>query len=459
MKKQVESTRNRLLELQTDLSEFQNEMARKYPVSEGQSFSLAQIQKSIPKRAAIIGWIDVEVRENEYRSWGYVIRATGDVTWARVAVAADGKGSPFDRTAAFRDALVSPEGALAGFTRDAKTLWTERIEPLRAALQGVEHLIVIPSGAMLGIPVETLIDDESKTIADRYIVSYTPSATVYCWLKEQQEHKAKREPVLLVGDPPFRNEHHSAMAEDGGAPSTDDSTVNGTAGEFRFTVVRDHSALAALPRLEGTRAEVTSIAAVAKSPTVMLGEDASEKELVRMVENGTIGEFGSIHIATHALIDDRRPELSALVLSQVGLPDPLESAMKKERIIDGLVTAREIIREWNLSADIVTLSACETGLGMKAGGEGYIGFSHAFFQAGAKSLLVSLWKVEDNATSLLMKKFYELYFDDKTATKAGALKEAKNWLRSQTDENGGRPYEHPFYWSGFVLIGDDGRSN
>ncbi|UCH84934.1 MAG: CHAT domain-containing protein, partial [Candidatus Latescibacterota bacterium] len=198
---------------------------------------------------------------------------------------------------------------------------------------------------------------------------------------------------------------------------------------------------------------VTSIAAAADAPTVLLGEDASESALVQMAETGEIGQFGTIHIATHALVDDKRPERSALVLSQVGLPDPLESAMKKERIIDGLVTAREIVREWNLSADVVTLSACETGLGRKAGSEGYIGFAHAFFQAGARSLVVSLWKVDDRATSLLMQKFYEDYFDSEMKTKAGALKSAKEWVMDYKDENGTRPFEHPFYWSGFILIG------
>lgn len=138
--------------------------------------------------------------------------------------------------------------------------------------------------------------------------------------------------------------------------------------------------------------------------------------------------------------------------------------MAGTRIYDGLVTAKEIVREWDLNADLVTLSACETGLGKKVMGEGYVGFAHAFLQAGARSLLVSLWKVEDRATALLMHRFYENrlgeYRDERNArvgepmTKADALQEAKYWLRNYTDERGGHPYEHPYYWSAFTLIGD-----
>ncbi|MCK4409669.1 MAG: CHAT domain-containing protein, partial [Candidatus Eisenbacteria sp.] len=144
--------------------------------------------------------------------------------------------------------------------------------------------------------------------------------------------------------------------------------------------------------------------------------------------------------------------------------DPLEAAMAGTRIYDGLLTAKEIVREWDLNADLVTLSACETGLGKKVMGEGYVGFAHAFFQAGARSLLVSLWKVEDKATSLLMRRFYENWLGeytderiglpDEAMPKAEALREAKRWLRDYIDEYGNRPYEHPYYWSAFILIGD-----
>jgi len=152
------------------------------------------------------------------------------------------------------------------------------------------------------------------------------------------------------------------------------------------------------------------------------------------------------------------------VLSQVGLPDAYESALAGERIYDGLLSAKEIVRGWDLNADLVTLSACETGLGREVAGEGYVGFAHAFFQAGARSLLVSLWKVGDRATALLMRRFYENRrgtYDDvrdgksgEPMSKARALQEAKRYLRQYEDESGRRPYDHPYYWSAFILMGE-----
>lgn len=98
-------------------------------------------------------------------------------------------------------------------------------------------------------------------------------------------------------------------------------------------------------------------------------------------------------------------------------------------------------------------------------GEGLVGFAHAFLQKGAQSLLVSLWSVDDEATSILMERFYEnllgKYEDERAGHvgermgKAEALQEAKRYLREHTgDEQGMHPYEHPFFWAGFILIGD-----
>jgi CHAT domain-containing protein len=153
-------------------------------------------------------------------------------------------------------------------------------------------------------------------------------------------------------------------------------------------------------------------------------------------------------------------------MSQVGLPDRVEAALAGTRIYDGLITAEEVVREWDLDADLVTLSACKTGLGKEVAGEGYIGFAHAFMQSGCRNLLVSLWKVDDEATALLMRRFYENmygeYGDERDGlirepmSKARALQEAKSWLREYTDVNGAKPYRHPYYWSAFVLIGGRG---
>ena len=150
--------------------------------------------------------------------------------------------------------------------------------------------------------------------------------------------------------------------------------------------------------------------------------------------------------------------------------------------------------EWDLDADLVALSACQTALGPDGGGEGLLGFSQVLLGRGARSLLLSLWKVDDTATALLMTRFYENLLGkrdglDKPLPKAEALQEAKRWLRRlpraevealagqlargsvRADEEpypkgppqevvkpappaGDTPFAHPRYWAAFILIGD-----
>jgi CHAT domain-containing protein len=148
---------------------------------------------------------------------------------------------------------------------------------------------------------------------------------------------------------------------------------------------------------------------------------------------------------------------------------------------------------WELKAELVTLSACETALGPKAGGEGFVGFTQALLMSGTRSVVLSQWKVDDKATALLMVRFYQNLLGRRPGLsqplpKAEALREAKRWLRNLTaDEVGSevaaldrgptrklakgsggaaqgaspsakpggvRPYEHPYYWAAFVLVGD-----
>jgi CHAT domain-containing protein len=160
---------------------------------------------------------------------------------------------------------------------------------------------------------------------------------------------------------------------------------------------------------------------------------------------------------------------------------------------DGRITAEQIVRTWELDADLVVLSACESGLGRYAEGEGYLGFAQALFVKGAHSLVLSQWQVDDKATALLMTRFYQNLLGQRSGLsqplpKAAALDEAKRWLRELTADEihgelaaldrgperplaqvdgsaprdpssppgptGVRPYAHPYYWAAFLLIGD-----
>jgi CHAT domain-containing protein len=205
-----------------------------------------------------------------------------------------------------------------------------------------------------------------------------------------------------------------------------------------------------------------------------------------LARTGRMKSFRYLHFATHGESDPLSAYRSALFLA----PDPDRSGDPLALESGGKITAEQIARTWELDADLVVFSACETALGRAAGGEGYLGFAQPLFARGARSLVLSLWTADDKATALLMERFYQNLLGERPGLaaplpKAEALAEAKRWLRELTageidDERGRltladagiqpkrvlekrrpvatpasiRPYEHPYYWAGFILIGN-----
>ena len=185
----------------------------------------------------------------------------------------------------------------------------------------------------------------------------------------------------------------------------------------------------------------------------MLGEDANESALRELAASDALASFRLLHFATHALVDPDDAEASTLVLSQASLPDALGTLESGADIIDGLVSAREIIEGWRLDADLVTLSACNSARGRRVQGEGFVGFATAFLRAGARSTLASLWSVPDRATSRFMRAFHGAWAGE-GRSRALAVRTARTELRRSLDADGRRAYEHPYYWASFVLLGD-----
>jgi tetratricopeptide (TPR) repeat protein len=246
-----------------------------------------------------------------------------------------------------------------------------------------------------------------------------------------------------------------------------------------------------LERLPGTRLEVRAIAEMVgqRRCTLLLGSSASEQELDRVNAGGLLRQARIIHLATHGKVDRGRPDRSCLELAQDRLPDPVRQVRLGRKVYDGQLKVATVVREWNLDCDLVVLSACESGLGKPGGGEGLVGFAAAFLHKGARSVVLSRWRVDDNATTLLMQRFYENLLGKRKGLKkptprALALAEARKWLAAlprteaekrlgrlaggvprgtfkplptvegQRDEPGDRPFAPPRYWAAFVILGD-----
>jgi CHAT domain-containing protein/Tfp pilus assembly protein PilF len=235
-------------------------------------------------------------------------------------------------------------------------------------------------------------------------------------------------------------------------------------------------------RLPGTRREVEAIAQVFPpgAVTTILGDDARESVVQALARSSRLKDFRYLHFAAHGRDDSRSAYHTALILA----PEADRSDNPLALEADGEITAEEIARTWALDADLVVFSACESALGIQAGGEGLLGFAPPLLAKGARALVLSLWKVDDHATALLMTRFYQNLLGrrkdlPKPMPKAEALDEAKRWLRElRADQvewelaaldrgavrrrarvakgkpESPRPFEHPYFWAAFILIGN-----
>jgi CHAT domain-containing protein/tetratricopeptide (TPR) repeat protein len=181
--------------------------------------------------------------------------------------------------------------------------------------------------------------------------------------------------------------------------------------------------------LPGTQVEIARLTGLfdAQSVTTLTRADASEQRLDQLRKAGELKQFRYLHLATHGQANNVRAFDSALILTR---PDKLPEPRAGEPYLDGRLTAAEVLEYWKLDADLVTLSACESGLGRQGGGDGLLGFAQAFLSAGSRSVCLSLWQVDDTPTALLMDRFYRNLLGKreggaKPMGKAAALREAK----------------------------------
>lgn len=470
------------LEAKNQLVQFEADLVKKYQVSAGAVYPFDRIQPSIPIEAALVGWLDLKTKSSPADPrgdhWACVVRREGPPVWIKLTgTGTDGAWTESDeqRPDVARKLLGDPSAEPVG--KALEELARQRLGPLdvalaaRGGLPAVDHLIILPSPSVAGVPIEPLLEARPPGLP-RYLVTYAPSGTIFAWLWERRREAKGKEGsprrLLALGDPiPAPASRPSAPAGAVVAARDVELLLHPSRGES-FTPI------------PGTRREVQAIAALFEQKDVFLGGEASEATLADLRSRGVLAHFTVIHLATHGKMDDHTPMNSRLLLSQDRLPDPMDPAALDRPFQDGALTAGEVMNTWKLDAELVTLSACQSGLGRDGGGEGSIGFAQAFLLAGGRGLILSMWEVDDRATSLLMTRFYENWLGkrkglNKGRSKAEALREAKDWLRGLTSDMvdqeldqisrapararhgkpvAARPFEHPHYWAGFILMGD-----
>ncbi|MGH9380742.1 MAG: CHAT domain-containing protein [Thermoanaerobaculia bacterium] len=312
-----------------------------------------------------------------------------------------------DRVAAFLDLLQRP--AHPGWIMVGSRLYRDLVEPWARLLDpGIETVIIVPDRELKSLPFEALVEDRegSRMLVDRFAVAYAPSATALAELSRKAP--ATGADVLVFADP------H--------APSSGEAATR----RLHALYLEDGHDLAPIPfgRKEGRRVAAWAGA----SGHLLVGGEASEVRAKSL----PLERFRIVHFATHGLLSPNDPRRSALLMS----PDP-------DSREDGFLQAREI-EQLRLAADLVVLSACRTARDPEMAGEAMQSLAEAFFHAGARSVVGTLWDVEDAASMRLMASFHRHLAAGRG--KAEALRQAKLDAADR-----GAP---PQAWAGFVLLGE-----
>lgn len=307
-------------------------------------------------------------------------------------------------------------------TKEANAFYKKVIAPIVNDIPIGETLIFSMPAELAYVPLEFLVTefkeddspfyyDNKKFLIEDYPVSYSPSASIYVLQKQMEQVNENK--VLLVGDPQISNKDF-ALSYRGGLLKDDSFNARNIV----------------LFPLKYSKEEIQNLNSLVSNGLVLLSDNATEKNFKENASQSSI-----IHLSTHSFLHNNQP---LIIFSQ--------NEDEKE---DGFLETGEIL-QLKLNSDLVVLSSCRSGLGSVDRAEGVIGMQKSFFEAGAKSIIVSLWDVNDKYTSLFMQSFYKYLSEG--FDKSQSLRKAKLFFKQNYSAN-------PYYWSAFVLSGDISKIN
>ena len=282
-------------------------------------------------------------------------------------------------------------------TSSFNTLYDILINPIEDLVHGNE-VIIVPEGPLWLVPYAALLDHESKYLCESFSVRLIPSLTTFKLIVDSSEEQHSRTGALLVGDP--------WVAE-----------------------ITSSRGIPIMPQLQFAREEVQMIGKIIKV-TPLTGKEATKAQVLKQLSSVQL-----VHIAAHGSM-----EAGEIALT----PDPARTSLMPTKE-DYMLTMTDVLSV-HLRARLVVLSCCHSGQGeVKA--EGVVGIARAFMGAGARSVLVTLWAIDDEATLEFMKKFYYCLVEGRSSSES--LNQARKCLKES------EKFSDVKYWAPFVLIGDD----
>jgi CHAT domain-containing protein len=433
--------------LTTQYQELQTEMRTKSPryaaLTQPQPLKLAEIQQQVLDADTLL----LQYTLGEERSYLWVVSRDAVASYelpkrADVETAARGF---YEALVAFNQPSRGPNAngatrvpAPPNTTEAGAALSRMLLAPVAAQL-GTKRLLIVADGALQYVPFAALSKGHSSADYQPLIVSHEvvslPSASSLAVLRRELiGRKPAAKAVALFADPVFAvDDTRLQRAQTQTATKPEPSNDQPLTRAIRETGIAETSLR--IPRLPGTRREAAAITALVPATDRKQALDFEASRATATSEE--LSQYRIIHFATHGLLNSQHPELSGIVLSLV------DSQGKPQ---DGFLRMHEIYN-LKLPAELVVLSACQTGLGKEIKGEGLVGLTRGFMYAGAARVMASLWKVDDRATAELMKQFYQGMVKDNLRP-AAALRAAQVQMWKQ------QRWSEPYYWAAFVLQGE-----
>ena len=321
-----------------------------------------------------------------------------------------------DLAIGFRTA-VKITAATAALQSLAADLYRLLVEPAGEIIRNKKRLVICPDGAIWAIPFQALIGADGKYLVENYEIDYEYSASTFVTavnpIRASSPPDSKR--VLVVADPVYGSRERFV-------PDLSDEARNGAAAASNDT--------SWIPELPQALWEGNAIQTIFPNAKLLTRAEAQESRV-----RTELAHYDYVHFATHVIVFNDQPFLSALVLAT---PNKTETG-------DGFLTARELM-DLALKAEMVVLSACNTGTGEQRGSEGILGLGWALFVAGSPAQVLTQWPVNDASTAEFMAAFYAKLREGRS--KGQALNAATLKLLANPKTR------HPFYWAPIYLIGD-----
>ena len=362
-----------------------------------ETVTLEQIQQALPPSAVLLEY--VMANPNSYclkisRSGARIVRLGSRAEIEKLV-------------ASYRMAVKAKLPAV----REARSLYDALLAPIHETSQ-TGTLFIVPDGQLHLVPFDGLKDATDRYVVETRTVVYSPSANSFYLLTGQNRPQQDRKALLAIGGVPYSRSPMNRTGLTRGFNQGGFADLPSSADEVQI-------AAAAFPR---------------QKVDLLMGPSATEAAF----KAASLNEYRVIHLAVHAFADSTFPDRAALVL----LSDPVAGE-------DGFLQASEIA-QMRFESDLVVLSACDTAVGPLQGQDGIANLSRAFLEAGARSVISTLWEIDDDSSLFLMKRFYAHLFANQSA--ATALTAAK---RDMLRTLGGKAL--PYQWAGFTIEGGAGR--